>query len=101
MNIEEPIFKEASNLLLNNQTAVNQAEVVNAIIIEDGTNMNQINQSRNIGQLLNRTEAIKVLEPLHVEDFMWRHKFSECYDYSRNDTLIIKVHTEIILFIIF
>ena len=87
MKIEEPIFKEASKLL-NNQQVVNQADAVNAIMIEDDNNINQMNQSRNIGQRLNRTEAIKVLEALHVEDFIWRHKFCECYIYSWN-TLII------------
>ena len=87
MKIEEPIFKEASKLL-NNQQVVNQADAVNAIMIEDDSNINQMNQSRNIGQRLNRTEAIKVLEALHVEDFIWRHKFWECYIYSWN-TLII------------
>ena len=69
MKIEEPIFKEASKLL-NNQQVVNQADAVNAIMIEDDNNINQMNQSRNIGQRLNRTEAIKVLEALHVEDFI-------------------------------
>ena len=69
MKIEEPIFKEASKLL-NNQQVVNQADAVNPIMIEDDSNINQMNQSRNIGQRLNRTEAIIVLEALHVEDFI-------------------------------
>ena len=70
-------------------------------MIDDGTNMSQMNQSRNIGQLLNRTEAIKVLEPLHVEDFMWRHKFKECYGYSRSSSIVKVLQTDNTLFNIF